>query len=107
MHNFSHTLFRYNADYILVGDDVTKPNPLRDVPGGSAPDHCVFERLGKVSVDLRAHVLDRRVAPDDQRFAEVWICSSPAFSLVLPSRCLGGLNNSSFSLNAPLGVYPH
>lgn len=71
------SLFGNYGHHILVRDDVTQPDALRDVSRASAPDQGVLEGLFQCAVDAIADVFDRRVFPHDQGLVEVWLFSSP------------------------------
>lgn len=64
-------LFRYDGDHILVSNHMAQPNPLRHVPCTCSPYHGVFKCLLEGSMNLIAHVFDRRVVTDDQGLTEL------------------------------------
>lgn len=64
-------LLRNNRNDILVRHDMAEPDPLRHMPGTSPPHQRILERLLQRPMHLVAHLFDRRLVADDQRFAEV------------------------------------
>lgn len=51
---------------------MAQAHPLGYMSGRSSPYHRVLERFFQSPMDLITHVLDGRLIPDDQGFAEVW-----------------------------------
>lgn len=65
--------------HILIRDNMSQPDALRDVSSTRAPDQRVLEALLQRAVDVVADVFDGRVAPHDQGLVEVGLFS---FSVV-------------------------
>jgi hypothetical protein len=73
-------LLSNNRNHILISDNMTQPNPLRNMPCASTPNQCIFERLLQRPMNLIADILDCRIIPNNQRLAEVRL---DTFSVVI------------------------
>lgn len=71
MLGIDENLFRNNRHNILVSHRVTQPDPLWYMSCACSPYHCVLEVVLERPMNLITDVLDGRVIPDDQCFAEV------------------------------------
>lgn len=69
-----------------------------------APDKRISEILLQRPMDLIAHVLDRRVLPDDESILKVWLCTFAVGMLVMRARDLSWVRGNR---HVRLCVYPH
>ncbi len=77
-------LLRHYVYHILIGNYMTQPTSLRNMPRTSSPDQSILEIVLQVPMYLTTDIFDRGVAPNYHRLTEVWGNSSPSQFVSVP-----------------------
>ena len=70
-----HSLLSYDANNILISNNMAQAHSLRHMSRTRTPDQSIFESLLQRPMDLVADILDGGLVANDERLAEVGLFS--------------------------------